>query len=527
MIVRLMIRTWSDDGDNECLSALLSSYPAVSDPHHHMKNIEHVKGGLLKGSYEWILHHPNFLQLQNDSGKQLLWIKGDPGHGKTMLLIGIIEELEHSAPEANLAYFFCQGTNAPMNTSKATLRGLIYRLIRKRPPLIAHVREIYDRHKSIFEDGSSFFALSEVAARILRDPNIGRAYIVIDALDECETNQDQLLSFIAQNVSASPSVKWIVSSRKVPTIVNKLGRAEPSKQLHLDLTDNQDDMASAVGYYIETKVATLEALSDDEEKRDEVQNTMREKAAHTFLWAALVIQELEKANEWDVLFVLNSLPSGLEGLYGKMISQINHLGWKNPEFCHRILATATLAYRPLALGEISVLAGLPTEISSASRNVKKLVTMCGSFFRVQDDLVEFIHQSARDYLSSTAESAIFEASYATTHFDLFSRSIEAMSNQLSRDIYQLYCPGILIKEIKAPDPDPLRQIRYSCIYWANHLCEAGKECSEAEYALRDHGEVHQFFNKHLLHWIEALSLIGATGDGIIAVIQLQNLMKVS
>jgi hypothetical protein len=72
-----------------------------------MKNIEHVKGGLLKGSYEWILRHPSFVQLQNDIGKQLLWIKGCPGHGQTMLLIGIIEELEHSAPKAKLAYFFC------------------------------------------------------------------------------------------------------------------------------------------------------------------------------------------------------------------------------------------------------------------------------------------------------------------------------------------------------------------------------------------------------------------------------------
>jgi hypothetical protein len=40
--------------------------------------------------------------------------------------------------------------------------------------------------------------------------------------------------------------------------------------------------------------------------------------------------------------------------------------------------------------------------------------------------------------------------------------------------------------------------------------------------------VHQFFNKHLLHWIEALSLIGATGEGIvIAFVKLKELMKVS
>lgn len=178
---------------------------------------------------------------------------------------------------------------------------------------------MYDRHRSMFEDGSSFYAMSEAAARMLRDPDIGRAYRVIDALDEFEKNQNQLLSSITQNVSATPSVKWVIASRKVLTIVNQLGRAEPDLQLHLDLTNNQEDMAIAVEYYIDSKVGTLQALSDDGEKREEVKITMREKAADTFLWVALVIQQLEKANKLDVLFVLKIIPFGLEGVYGKMI----------------------------------------------------------------------------------------------------------------------------------------------------------------------------------------------------------------
>jgi hypothetical protein len=56
------------------------------------KRIEETKGGLLEDSYHWILKHSDFQQWRNGQQSQLLWIKGDPGKGKTMLLCGIVNE---------------------------------------------------------------------------------------------------------------------------------------------------------------------------------------------------------------------------------------------------------------------------------------------------------------------------------------------------------------------------------------------------------------------------------------------------
>jgi protocatechuate 3,4-dioxygenase beta subunit len=43
----------------------------------------------------------------------LLWIKGDPGKGKTMLLCGIINKLNNSITQrALLSYSFCQATDS-------------------------------------------------------------------------------------------------------------------------------------------------------------------------------------------------------------------------------------------------------------------------------------------------------------------------------------------------------------------------------------------------------------------------------
>jgi hypothetical protein len=414
-----------------------------------------------------------------------------------------------------------------MNSATAVLRGLIYRLIMKKGSLIKHLRERYDRHKGIFQDASSFFALSDIAGCMLRDPELGRAFIVIDALDECEISQDQLLNFIAENISVSPSVKWIVSSRNVPKIIDRLGQTSPELQIQFDLADNPKDVIQAVNAYIDDRIAKMQALRTSHELKQQVRDVMRNKAANTFLWVALVAKELEKVRKWNILKVLDSIPSGLAGLYNRMMNQIEDLEMDDPVLCYRVLATATLAYRPLHLAEMGVLAGLPDEISSDPDNVKEIVSLCGSFFRIQNDSIQFIHQSAKDYLNNNRNEVLFASAGGITHLDMFSRSIDILSEKLKRNIYQLEIPGTLIEEITVPESDPLREVRYSCIYLVNHLWDWSQTSMSLEGILQDDGKVHGFLKSHLLHWLEASSLIGAIEDVIHAVIKLQTLIKVS
>jgi hypothetical protein len=101
-----------------------------------------MKGGLLQGSYRWILSHTDFLRWR-DGKSSLLYIKGDPGKGKTMLLCGIIDEmspltrLRDKDATTLLSYFFCQATDSRINNAMAVLRGLIYLLIDQQPSLVS------------------------------------------------------------------------------------------------------------------------------------------------------------------------------------------------------------------------------------------------------------------------------------------------------------------------------------------------------------------------------------------------------
>lgn len=194
----------------QCIRDLCST-----DSGDDKKRIEDTKGGLLKESYCWVLHSDTFQQWYKDSENQLLWIKGDPGKGKTMLLCGIIDELQSLMLHGpRLSYFFCQEFNGRINSATAVLRGLLYMMVSQQLSLVLHIWRKYDRlGKTMFEDLNAWFALVEILTDVLRDPRLTTAYLIIDALDKCVTGLPKLLDFIAKQSFASSRVKWIVSSR--------------------------------------------------------------------------------------------------------------------------------------------------------------------------------------------------------------------------------------------------------------------------------------------------------------------------
>ncbi|KAJ5531394.1 hypothetical protein N7527_004787 [Penicillium freii] len=170
----------------------------TTNPYDDKERIKNTNGGLLKDSYCWILDNEEFKQWQYNQNNRLLWIRGDPGKGKTMLLCGIIDELTQlNEDTANISFFFCQATDVRINSATSVLRGLIYLLAEKNPSLLSHVRARYDQSgKALFEDVNAWNALSTIFMDILKDLSLKSAYFIIDALDECANGLRSLLDFI-------------------------------------------------------------------------------------------------------------------------------------------------------------------------------------------------------------------------------------------------------------------------------------------------------------------------------------------
>ncbi|KAL1894981.1 hypothetical protein Cpir12675_003440 [Ceratocystis pirilliformis] len=266
-----------DDKDNECLRDLYTT-----DPRADKKNIQYKKGGVLRDSHKWILEHNNFRKFKNEAESRILWIKGDAGKGETMLLCGIIDELELD-PSISPYYFFCQATGGDrLSSATSVLRGLIYHLARCNPQPTKHVRSKYDSvGKKLFENESAWHEVCEIATAILNDPGLKNAILIVDALDECTVDRKRLLDFITE----SSTTKWIVSSRNWPDIEESLNDAKQKVEIHLEA--NQLSVSAAVNSYIKFKVNQLaQKRKCEDETKTAVLDHLQLEALGTFLWVA-------------------------------------------------------------------------------------------------------------------------------------------------------------------------------------------------------------------------------------------------
>ena len=444
-----------------------------------------------------------------------------------MLLCGIIDELKKTADTSHLlAYFFCQATDNRLNNAIGILRGLIYLLVKQQPLLISHVQERYeDAGKALFEDVNAWSALSNILDSMLQDPSLPDTTLVIDALDECETDLQRLLDLIVR-VSATSRIKWLVSSRNRTDIEQKL-RSDPSRTwCSLELKSNAAHVSHAVAAYIDHCISGIPAIQDDVQLQAQISHQMQQKADGTFLWVGLVAQELKTAESWHIAEIIDEVPAGLQELYSRMMRQIEGLGRKDPEHCFQVLSTITATYRPLCLEELGALSGLPQPAFRTATTVAKIVKLCGSFLTIREDRVFIIHQSARDFLYETAKDVIFSNGIRATHYDMFSRSLGILSKNLRRNICNLKDWGVPTDKIQTPHPDPLAAVRYSCIHWVDHLAEGQFEELQSG-KLQDGGIVDKFLQKHYLHWLEAISILKNVSSGTLAMLRLNELFQVS
>jgi hypothetical protein len=296
--------------------------------------------------------------------------------------------------------------------------------------------------------------------------------------------------------------------------------------VRLSLELNAESVSAAVSVFIEQKVSQLAQLNKyDKQTRDVVLERLASNANDTFLWVALVCQNLQATAKRNVLKKLDLFPPGLDALYERMMQEISKSD--DAGLCRQLLALIALVYRPITLQELVALAEQLEDIANESE-LREIISLCGSFLTLQGETIYFVHQSAKDFLLTKAVAEVFPSGTEAVHHAIFARSLQAMSKTLRRDIYGLQELGYLIEDVEQPDPDPLASSRYSCIYWVDHLCKSDPVCSATyKQAVQDEGVVHAFLRESYLYWLEALSLCRSIAKGVHSTANLQSLVKAS
>lgn len=169
-------------------------------------------------------------------------------------------------------------------------------------------------------------------------------------------------------------------------------------RIELDLEkDAEIQILDAVSAYVDHKVSELAALKQyNSQLQTDVRDYLHTNSSGTYLWVALVCEQLKKTLNRKTLKVLKSFPPGLQPFYRRMIEQIHvQCDGDDLELCKQVLSASTLAYRPIHLAELTSIAYLPDEFYSDQNALKELVGLCGSFLIVRNGVIYFVHQSAK------------------------------------------------------------------------------------------------------------------------------------
>ncbi|KAK6347227.1 hypothetical protein TWF696_007300 [Orbilia brochopaga] len=509
----------------ECLRNL-----GVTNPQDDKARIRRSKDELIEESLSWIFSDRNFRSWLSDSSERpVLWISGDPGKGKTMISIGIIDYLQekHAISDENgmlpaICYFFCQATDDRLNNTVGILKGLLYQLIDGKfgKYLFKYVKEEFEKGgPNCFSGKSSIYALERVLAAIFSDPTLPDVYLIIDALDECEYGLEDLFDIIQQTASGEePKIRWLFTSRNRPDIEERL---EGEDSLHrITLENNDSNILNGVRTYIERKVTYLtERKRYSKSLQEELIENLQRQAGNTFLWVHLACKELAKVKGYQALSRLKQIPAGLNEFYCSMLAHIEKFS-EGEDFilCSEILLAVIAARRPLCVSELPIIAGMPAEMDE--QDLERQIRECGSFLVVQDDYIFLVHQSARDFLESQIGLKLDAVkNLSEQHRTIVHRCLSQLYKELKRDICGLEDDFFRMLDLTNGHLNMIQHLSYACLYWVSHL-------ESMEIVEADESQVFEFLQEHFLHWLEALILLKYSFHMVPLVMALEALIKV-
>ncbi len=527
------------------LNKLPSAHNAAFDSHaeeHHARCHAGTRVQLLQQIHTWA----------DERGSEcIFWLNGMAGTGKSTISRTVAQNFANKG-ELGATFFFKrgEGDRGHAGMFPATVAA---QLVQKIPCVAPHVQRAIEADPMISTKALSLqfeTLVSQPLEEIGLDPQKpSRIVIVIDALDECDREEDiriiiRLLSQVKR--MASVRLKFFVTSRpELPIRLgfeNIRGRYEglalhqiPERIVREDITVFLEHELAMIRDDFNHSVSLNRQLPTDWPGQEQIDRLV-EMAIPLFIFAktvCLFISDRKFGPPQDQLakvlqYEAKSQASKLAATYLPVLNQLL-VGVTAPErrgivdeFQHVVGSIAVLA-SPLSATSLDALLGIPKGTVDSKTDFLHSVLDIPS----DPDLpIRLLHLSFRDFLVSPEmrDTNPFWIEEKNVHTKLAIRCLRHLStgNHLKKDICDLgtlETPrwGIDQRTIDAHIPS---DVRYACQYWVYHLREGGG-------MICDDGEVYVFLERHFLHWLEALSLISRLTESISMIDDLRAMLDVS
>lgn len=189
------------------------------------------------GTGEWLLESSKFQDWVSKPGATL-FCPGIPGAGKSILASMMIEELNiryENDSSVGIAYFFCsfQMHDDQSQKIESLLACLLRQLAHNLPQIPESLKSLYQKYKSRGTRPS----LDEYFASIrFTLTQLSRAFIVIDALDECHFSTIARLLDIILELQSPSNLNLLSTSRLIPEITARF-KNKPTFEIRAAMPD--------------------------------------------------------------------------------------------------------------------------------------------------------------------------------------------------------------------------------------------------------------------------------------------------
>ncbi|THC90327.1 hypothetical protein EYZ11_010206 [Aspergillus tanneri] len=472
-------------------------------------------------------------------GKCIFWLNGMAGTGKSTISRTVARYFKEKG-SLGASFFFKRGEEHRGNAKKL-FPTIIQQLTTRNPQLAHNVQKAIEEDPYISEK-----ALGEQFDKLILQPLLGldpdqavTMVIVIDALDECETEdyKDDIRVIIQLlprvQISKYMRLRFFLTSR--PELPIRLGfKNIKDRHQHLGLHDvPKAAIERDISIFLRHSFVDIQhdhELSTDW-PGDGVIEALLARTVPLFISAATLCRFIGDAN-WDPQSRLQEILADRTLYVSKMASiyvpVLNRLLagqdlWETKylikEF-KKIVGTIIVLATPLSVNSLAQIVGLK------ANNIKRRLDRLHSVLNIPDNLnvpVRLLHLSFRDFLldcrtKGTKESEQFWIDEKAVHQDLTGKCLEIMRRSLRKNICNLPDDGtqrseIDIHSISRHLPP---ELQYACRYWTHHLLQCLDPAMELVRAF-------PFLEVHLLHWIEAMGVLGTASEVVEMVKRLQSI----
>jgi hypothetical protein len=361
-------------------------------------------------------------------------------------------------------------------------------------------------------------------------PDSTRIVIVIDALDECNKNDNsreggELIPLLMRTLrAASQRASLLITSRvedSIRTMFDEITNGNPEQRvlrLHdIDESVVRGDLDRYFRYHLRRMALRDRTLCADEWPGDTVFEELLTRAGVLFVYAATVVRFLENRDFSPSMLLRRVLdrnsPSApaayrlLDLLYAHVLATAasvdGDIGPLEKDLVVRVrclIGTIVCLQQPLNSKDIVALMNL-----DQYETQRTLAQLSAVLIFEDNEPVRIFHPSFPDFLVDPLRclDERFRLHLPEQHLEMAFRCLAIMNKRLRYDMCGTGRPWLHNDEVVhlVDALEDLGSLRYACMYWGAHLCLAGAPGSRLV------NELVSFSEQHLLHWFEFLSLI--------------------